>query len=664
VISETCNLLYHEEENMQGEFVWKPTEDYIKRSVLKQFMEKHGITHFNELIQKSSGDIEWFWNAVIEDLNIVFYRPYDRIVDLSEGIRFPKWCVNGKMNIVHNMLDKYIDTPVQNRVAVRYESEDGRTVLMSYRDLWMEVNRMANSLKEAGFGKGDVIAVYMPMTPEIVIAFCAIIKIGGIVLPLFSGYGHDAISVRIRDTSAAGVITCDGTTRRGKKVLMKPTLDAAIREAASVRKVIVHRNTGEGVSLNGRDILWDEIMKGKSHISATEHTDAEDTLMLIYTSGTTGKPKGAVHTHCGFPLKSAQDMAHGMDIRGFDTMFWLTDMGWMMGPWQVFGTLILGATMTLFDGSPDYPDVGRIWSIVERNRVTCLGVTPTLIRMLTAHGTGPVSRYDLSSLRTFGSTGEPWDAESWMWLFKEVGKTRVPVINYSGGTEISGGILLGNVLTPMKPAAFSGPAPGMAADVVDDNGNSVRGEVGELVIRKPWIGMTRGFYKDPERYLKTYWSRFPDVWVHGDFAFVDEDNLWYILGRSDDTIKVAGKRIGPAEIEGVVMEHPGVMEAAATGVPDTLKGQAIIIFCVLKPGNEEATGLGDEIIKLIGEKMGKPFMPKAVHLVSDLPKTRNAKIMRRVIRSAYLGESTGDLSALVNPEAVEAIKAAVAGRRK
>ncbi len=620
-------------------------------------MDNHGIKDFPKLIARSTDDIEWFWNAVIDDLGIKFYRPYDKVVDLSQGIQFPKWCVNGRMNIIHNMLDKYIGTPVQDRTAIRSESEDGTVRLLSYRDLWREVNRMANALRELGFKKGDVIALYMPMTPEIVIAFCSIIKIGGIVLPLFSGYGPGPIAARITDTEAAGVFTCDGTMRKGKKVLMKPVLDEAIKDIQSVRKVITCRNIGENIPPTERDVFWDEIVKEKSPVAQTEQTDAEDVLMLIYTSGTTGRPKGAVHTHCGFPIKSAQDMAHGMDIQEFDTQFWVTDMGWMMGPWEVFGTLILGATMVLFDGSPDYPDLGRLWSIVEQHGVTSLGVTPTLVRMLMAHGTGPVQGYNLSSLRTFASTGEPWDAESWTWLFKDVGKERIPIINYSGGTEISGGILLGNVLTPLKPTAFSGPAPGMAADVVDEYGNPVRGAVGELVVRKPWIGMTRGFYKDAERYISTYWSRFPDIWVHGDFTLIDQDNQWYILGRSDDTIKVAGKRVGPAEVEGVVMEHPAVMETAAVGVPDPMKGQAVVVFCVLKPGKERTEGLEDEIKKLIAEKMGKPFMPKAVYLVDGLPKTRNAKIMRRVIKSAYLGEETGDISALLNPEAVEAIKA-------
>ena len=649
---------------MQREFVWKPDEDYIKRSRLKRFMDKHGIKDFQDLLARSTDDIEWFWNAVIEDLGIEFYRPYDKIVDLSQGIQFPRWCVNGKMNIIHNMLDKYIGTPVQSRVAVRYESEDGRIAILSYHDLWIEVNRMANALRELGFKKGDIIALYMPMTPEIVIAFCAIIKIGGIVLPLFSGYGPGPISARISDTKAAGVFTSDGTVRKGKKVLMKPVLDEAVKDISSVRKVIVHRNVGEKVTLTDRDVFWDELVKGKSPVAETERTEAEDILMLLYTSGTTGRPKAAVHTHCGFPVKSAQDMAQGMDIHESDVMFWITDMGWMMGPWEIFGTLILGATMVLFDGSPDHPGAGRVWQLAGRHGVTSLGVTPSLVRMLMGRGAAPVKEHDLSSLRTFASTGEPWDRESWMWLFKEAGKERIPIINYSGGTEVSGGILMGNVLTPLKPTAFSGPAPGMAADVVDESGDPVRDAVGELVVRKPWIGMTRGFYKDPERYLQTYWSRFPGRWVHGDFAFIDRDDQWYILGRSDDTVKVAGKRLGPAEVEGIAMEHPWVMEAAAIGIPDDIKGQAIVLFCVLKPGREMTRGLEEEIKDLVARKMGKSFMPGAVHIVKDLPKTRNAKIMRRVIKSAYLGESPGDISALLNPEAVEVIRAVGSGGGK
>jgi acetyl-CoA synthetase len=335
----------------------------------------------------------------------------------------------------------------------------------------------------------------------------------------------------------------------------------------------------------------------------------------------------------------------------------MTDMGWMMGPWEVFGTLLLGATVLFYDGAPDYPGVDRLWQLVERHGVTELGVSPTLIRTLMQFGDEPPSRHDLSSLRLFGSTGEPWNTQPWLWLFNTIGRGRCPIVNYSGGTEISGGIVMGNVMLPLKPCAFSGPVPGMAADVVDDAGQSVRDAVGELVIREPWIGMTRGFWKDPERYLETYWSRFTNTWVHGDWAAVDADGLWYILGRSDDTIKVAGKRLGPAEVETILVHHPAVVEAGAIGVPDEIKGQALVVFCVLAPEVEPTEKLTRELRDLIVEEMGKPLAPKALYFVPDLPKTRNAKVMRRVLRAAYLGEPAGDLSALVNPEVVEQIRA-------
>jgi acetyl-CoA synthetase len=377
--------------------------------------------------------------------------------------------------------------------------------------------------------------------------------------------------------------------------------------------------------------------------------------MIIYTSGTTGRPKGAVHTHCGFPIKSAQDMWHGLDLHPDETLFWMTDMGWMMGPWEVFGTLILGATMMLYDGAPDFPEPDRVWSLVDRHKVTGLGVSPTLIRAVRRFGDEIVHRHDLSSLRKFASTGEPWNPDPWMWLFQNVGRGKLPIINYSGGTEISGGIVMGNVLTPMKPCAFSGPLPGMAADVVDENGKSVRGKVGELVIREAWIGMTRGFWKDRERYIESYWSRWPDVWVHGDWAAVDDDGLWYILGRSDDTIKIAGKRLGPAEVESILVAHPEVSEAAAVGVPDPIKGEALVCFCVLKEGANGDIDLASALKNKIATELGKALAPKDVLFVGDIPKTRNAKVMRRIVRAAYIGEKLGDTSALENPGSLEEI---------
>lgn len=639
------------------QIVWRPNQGYLQRSRLKRFMDRHGLATYEQLMERSTTDISWFWEAVFDDLGIEFFEPYSQVVDLSRGFQWPEWCVGGKLNIVHNCLDKWIDTPTQNRVAIRWEAEEGDERLLTYRDLYHEVNRMASALRADGLGKGDAIGLFMPMVPEIVIALLAIAKIGGVILPLFSGYGPGAVATRLADAEAKAVFTADGMFRRGKSIAMKPIVDQALEDIPSVQKVIVYKRTGMDVPMSSRrDVWWHDFIAGQPAKAQTEHTDAEDLLMIIYTSGTTGRPKGAVHTHCSFPIKSAQDMAHGFDIQEFDTMFWMTDMGWMMGPWEVFGVLILGASMLIYEGAPNYPDVDRVWALVERHSVTCLGLAPTFVRAIMPYGDEPVLRHDLSSLRILGSTGEVWNPDPWCWLFETVGQGKVPIINYSGGTEISGGIVMGNVLRPLKPCAFSGVPPGMAADVVNESGQSVKGEVGELVVRQPWIGMTRGFWKDQQRYLETYWSRFPDLWVHGDFAVIDEDGMYYILGRSDDTIKVAGKRIGPAEVENVLVSHPVVTEAAAIGVPDEIKGQVVIAFVVLQDNSEPTEALRAELRLRVTKELGKPLAPRDIRFVRDIPKTRNAKVMRRLIRSAYLSEELGDLGALVNPDALEEIR--------
>ncbi len=643
-----------------GEIVWRPTSEIAAQSRLKQFMDRHGIESLEELMRRSTRDLDWFWNAVLEDLRIEFYQPYSKVIDTSRDIAWTRWCVGGKMNIVQNCLDKWIGTPLENRTAVRWEGENGATRQLTYADLYREVNRLANGLRQLGLKKGDVVALYMPMIPEIAIGLFAIVKIGAIVLPLFSGYGAEAVGNRLADAEAKAIITCDGFHRRGQTVNMKAVVDAAVARVPSMRYSIVVRRLDSIVALvPGRDYWWDEIIAQQPEICATERTESEDPLMIIYTSGTTGRPKGALHTHCGFPIKAAQDMAHGLDLRDSDTLYWVTDMGWMMGPWEVFGTTLLGAAMLFYDGALDYPGPDRLWSLVERHEVTVLGVSPTLIRGLMGYGNQPLSSHDLSTLRILGSTGEPWNPAPWIWFFENAGKRRLPIINYSGGTEISGGIVMGNLLTPIKPCSFAGPIPGMAADVVDENGNPVRNQVGELVIRQPWIGMTRGFWKDPDRYIQTYWSRLAKTWVHGDWAAIDKDGLWYILGRSDDTIKVAGKRIGPAEIESVLVDHDSVSEAAAVGIPDPLRGEAVVCFCVLKPGIGAASDLAEELREKVGRSLGKPLKPEAVKFVGDLPKTRNAKVMRRIIRAAYLGLDLGDLTALENPQAVEEVRRAV-----
>ena len=641
-----------------GEVVWRPTVDIIERSQLRRFMSTHGIDRLSELHRRSVEDPDWFWNAVITDLGIEFFEPYNQVMDTSPGIPWTRWCVGGRMNVVHNCLDKRMGTVREHLAALRWSGEDARTAVLTYGDLYHEVNRAANALIRLGFAKGDVIALYMPMVPEIAIAFFAIAKIGAIVMPLFSGYGADAIATRLADAGASGLITADVTHRRGRRIPLKTIADEAVNQVASVRHVIVVKRHGGSLPMRPpRDVWWHEHIEHESIDCETARTSADDPFMLIYTSGTTGRPKGAVHTHCGFPIKAAQDLQHGFDMSAQDILFWVSDMGWMMGPWELLGATILGATIVLYEGAIDYPTSDRLWSLVNEHRISVLGVSPTLIRVLMHADHGGVDLHDLSSLRILGSTGEPWNPDPWRWYFEKVGKSRLPIINYSGGTEISGGILSGNVLTPMKPCAFSGPLPGIDADVVDQHGQSIRVQVGELVIRKPWIGMTRGFWNDPERYLQTYWSRFPGVWVHGDWAAAedDEEGLWYIFGRSDDTLKIAGKRVGPAEIESVLVAHPMVREAAAIGVPDDIKGERLICFCVLADEAQDPEDLERELKDRVKHAMGNPLKPDTIRFVHQLPKTRNGKVMRRVIRAIYTGHDPGDLTALdeVSPERLQ-----------
>lgn len=637
-------------------YAWRPSPEDIEGANLTRFMREHGLEDFGALQRRSVEDVEWFTEALLDFLDIKFYTPYERILDLSRGIEWPHWCVGAELNIVHNCIDKYVDTPLADQAALIWEGEGGETVRMSYADLNAAVNRAANALRDLGLGPGDAVGLYMPLTPEEVVALLAVAKIGGIILPLFSGYGAGAVASRLQDAEAKVLITADGFSRNGNLVPMKPTADEAAERAPSLQHMIVLNRAGNEIDMqDGRDRWWNEFVEAKSDQAETAVTGAEDPLMIIYTSGTTGRPKGALHTHCGFPIKSAQDMAFGMDVQRGDRIFWITDMGWMMGPWLVFGSLLLGATMFLYDGSPMHPGPDRIWDMVARHEIHQLGLSPTYVRALIPEGEQVVRKHDLSSLRLVGSTGEPWNPDPWHWLFDVVCGSEKPIINYSGGTEISGGIVMGNPIVPLKPTALAAPCPGIDADVFDPDGNPLVGEVGELVIKSPWIGMTRGFWQDPERYEETYWSRWPEIWVHGDFALVDEDGSWFILGRSDDTLMIAGKRLGPAEVESILVGHPEVVEAAAIGVPHDVKGEALVCFCVLRQADDQEQ-IERTLRQWIVEELGKPLAPQDLVFLTDLPKTRNAKLMRRMLRAAYLGEDPGDTSALVNPEVLEEVR--------
>ncbi|HET7081496.1 MAG TPA: AMP-binding protein [Chloroflexia bacterium] len=641
------------------DIAWRPSPAYIERSRLRRFMDRHGIASVAELMNRSVADIAWFWDAVVQDLDLEWFQPYTQVVDLSRGIEWPHWFPGGRYNYVHDAVDKHAERLRPQATALIWEGEDGAVITLTYAELAAQVNRAANALKALGLGKGDRVGVFMPMVPETVIATLAISKIGAIYIPIFSGYAGAAVATRLGDCGARLLITADGFYRRGGQVPMKETADEAAAASPTVEHLLVVRRLGRAVPWTaGRDVWWDELVPQQSAECATEQTDAEDPYMIIYTSGTTGRPKGAVHTHCGFPIKGAQDMAHGFDLQPGDVLFWITDIGWMMGPWAISGSLMLGATLMIYEGVPGYPQPDRLWALVERHRVTHLGISPTAVRSLMGQGDHWVKAHDLSRLLFFGSTGEPWNPDPWRWLFDVVGEGKRPILNYSGGTEISGGILCCNPLLPLKPCSFNAPVPGMAADVVDAEGHPVRGEVGELVIRQPWVGMTRGFWQDPDRYIETYWSRIPGIWVHGDWALIDEDGFWYILGRSDDTIKVAGKRVGPAEVESAAVSHPAVAEAAAIGVPHALKGEVVVVFVMLRPNYAPSEPLRGEIEAAIVHQLGKSLKPEAVRFVQDIPRTRNAKILRRLVRRAYLDEPLGDTSSLENPAALEAVQGA------
>lgn len=641
---------------MAGGFVWEPTREHLTRSNVARFMAARGIGTAEELIRRSVDDPAWFWRAVVDALGIRFSTPFREVVDTSQGAPWARWFVGGRLNLVESVIDRHVEGGGGSRTAVVWEAEDGQVRSWSYDELLKWTCRVANVLKGLGVGRGDRVGLYLPMVPEAVAAFLGVARIGAIAVPIFSGFGAGAVAARLTDSGAVVLVTADGFLRKGSRVEMKKVADQAVADSPTVRSVVVVRRMAGEIQWREGDIDLEREAGGVSDACPREEMDAEDPFLIAYTSGTTGKPKGAVHVHGGFLVKIAQEVAHQVDMTAHDRLFWNTDLGWIMGPWEIVGGLASGGAIVLYDGAPEVPRVDRIWSLVERHGVTILGVSPTLVRALMRHGEEPVWRHDLSSLRILASTGEPWNPDPWRWYFDVVGGGRCPLINLSGGTEVAACFLSPLPIAPLKPCTLGGPALGMDIAVVDPQGREVAaGTVGELVCRKPWPGMTRGLWGDPERYLETYWRRFPGMWTHGDWASVDEDGLWYLHGRSDDTLNVAGKRIGPAEVESILVGHVAVSEAAAVGVPDDVKGEVVCCLVVLKPGVVGNDELRAALAAVVVQELGKAFAPKEIRFVAGLPKTRNAKILRRAIRARLLGHDPGDLSNLENPEALEGI---------
>ncbi len=638
-------------------WIWEPSQEFIERTNVFRFMERLGFTSREEFLRFSRDNPEKFYDELVKEMGIEWAEPYTGVLDTSQGVEWARWFVSGKLNIAWNCLDRHARSRAAWRPAIVWEGENGSNRTLTFAELHAEASRLAHGLESLGIRKGDRVALYMPMVPEVVVILYACFKLGVIAVPIFSGFGPSAVATRLEDSGARVLFTADFLERRGKLLPLKEKADRACQSPVSIEKVIVLRYKGGEVPWNSaRDVWWHDLVENQPVERESLPLDSEDRALILYTSGTTGKPKGAVHTHAGALVQTAKEIYLGFDHQPSDVFFWLSDIGWMMGPWTIIGNHLFGGTIFLYDGAFDYPRPGRLWEMIARHRITTLGISPTAIRLLMRKNHDLLRRHDLTSLRLLGSTGEPWDETSYMWFFEKVGQRRCPIINISGGTEIIGCFLFPLPTQPLKPCTLGGPAPGMATEVVDEQGDPVRGEKGYLICTKPAPSMTRGLWNAPERYIKTYWSRFPGAWYHGDWASVDEDGCWFLHGRADETFNVAGRKVGPAEVEQALIEHPAVSEAAVIGAPDEVTGEKIVAFVVLKSGAEVAQALNGQLRSQVGKSLGTAFRPRTIYVVKELPKTQSGKIVRRAIRDAYLGQEIGDLSAVENPQALKAIQ--------
>ena len=632
--------------------IFTPPPEFVRRCHVQSLLTKYQVTNVAELWKKSVADIGQFWDHVVQDTGIEWYKKYSQVVDNSQGIESTRWFIDGKINISHNCVDRHAGL---QKTAIIWEGDSGEVRALSYPEFSALVSKTANLLRSLDVGPGDFAGILMPMVPEVVVQLFACLKVGAVAIPIFSGFGSEAIGIRLREAGAKVLFTADVTYRRGKEILVKQVADEACHLTPSIKHRIVFRRQTGCPWDSSIDIDWAEGVLGQSPHCPSQELDSESPALVLFTSGTTGLPKGTVHTHAGALAQIAKELRYAFNCDGDSRFFWFTDIGWMMGPWEMIGVTFFGGTLFIYEGAPDYPSGNRLWELIERHQITTLGISPTAIRLLMKYGNG-VDDFGLKSLQLLGSTGEPWDPASYQWYFERVGKGRCPVINISGGTEIIGCLLSPLPIQPLKACSLGGPGLGVDADVFDESGQPVRGGIGHLVCKQPLPSMTKGFLNSRQRYLDTYFSKWDGIWYHGDWARVDNDGYWFLHGRSDDTIKVAGKRIGPVEYEAALLADARISEVAAIAVPDSIKGELCTCFVVPKPSTTVDEPLRIQLMKLATETLGKSLAPKEIRFVTALPKTRSAKILRSLIRKIYLKETPIDTSSVENIESIQSIR--------
>ena len=618
--------------------IFKPNKEIIERAHVKDWEAE---------IEKGQ-DIEKYWSEKAEQFE--WFQKWDTVLDETDK-PFYKWFVGGKINLAYNAVDRWIETNKRNQVAILYVNERGQEQKITYYELYVKVNKLANALKNLGVKKGDTVSMYLPMCPELLISLLACNKIGAVHSVVYSGLSVGALAERAIDAKAKVLFTADGTYRRGKIINLKSIADEAVLQCPSIETIVVVNHTDtpiETSELSGREIFFERLIEGEPSYCEPEHMDAEDPLFILYTSGSTGKPKGVMHTIGGYMVGAATTLRNVFDIHS-DDLWWCTaDIGWITGhSYVIYAPLLLGTTTVVYEGAPDYPDPGVWWKIIEKYGVTKFYTAPTAIRHLMRFGARYTNLYNLDSLRILGTVGEPINPEAWIWYYKNIGKEKCPIMDTWWQTETGMYLISPLPVAPLKPGTATRPLPGIEADVVDEDGNPVAmGKGGYLVIKKPWPAMFRTLYKDKERYLETYWNKFPGVYQAGDMAHKDEDGYFWIQGRSDDVLKIAGHRIGSAEVESAFVSHPAVAEAAVIGKQDPIKGEVIKAFIILRDGYEFNTQLIEELKKHVRHELGPVAVMGEIVQVDKLPKTRSGKIMRRILRAQEKGEDLGDISTL------------------